>query len=114
MPRSDDTPPRRADDRHDRQAEQTILAIAEDRRRLDAMTTERNDLYDANARFAAQVDALREEIKRKDEEIVRQKILTDSWHGEAMRMRSIIDLAMGTMAQAMGQGEQEAAETGER
>lgn len=121
--RTEESPPRRADDRFDRQAEQTILAIAEDRRRLDAVIKERNDLYDANAKACAQVDLLREMIKKmendhseairqKNEEIVRQKILTDSWHGEAMRLRSAGDLAFGAWMQAMGQGEE--AETGER
>lgn len=95
--------PARVDDRFDRQAEATIYSIAEDRRRLDALTKERNELYDANARMSAQLDVLREELRNREEEIVRRNILAESWHGEAMRLRSAGDIAIAAWMTAVGQ-----------
>jgi hypothetical protein len=96
-------PPVRVDDRFDRQAEATIYSIAEDRRRLDALTKERNELYDANARMSAQLEVLREELRHREEEIVRRNILAESWHGEAMRLRSAGDIAVAAWMAATGQ-----------
>jgi vacuolar-type H+-ATPase subunit H len=91
------------DDRFDRQAEATIYSIAEDRRRLEALTRERNELYDANARMSAQLEVLREELETRGEEIARRIILAESWHAEAMRLHSAGDLAMAAWRQAVGQ-----------
>ncbi len=95
--------PARVDDRFDRQAEATIYSIAEDRRRLDALTKERNELYDANARMSAQLEVLREELSSREDEIVRRNILAESWHGEAMRLRSAGDIAVAAWMAATGQ-----------
>jgi predicted nuclease with TOPRIM domain len=91
------------DDRFDRQAEATIYSIAEDRRRLEALTQERNELYDANARMSAQLEVLREELRHREEEIVRRNILAESWHGEAMRLRAAGDIAIAAWMTAVGQ-----------
>jgi hypothetical protein len=99
--------PARVDDRFDRQAEATIYSIAEDRRRLEALTRERNELYDANARMSAQLEVLREEVETRGEEIARRIILAESWHGEAMRLRAAGDIAVAAWMTAVEQNEKD-------
>lgn len=107
--RQHQTAPERTDDHFDRQAEATILGIAQVRRENERGTIERNQLRDLLADERAENTQLRSALLEKDAEIARHKVMTDAWQHEAARLQAGIEIAAATLQQVAQKAEGDAA-----
>lgn len=93
------------DDRHERQAEATIRAIAQERRELEALRADRDRLHDLNAAAAATIRTHEDTIRNRDGEIARLNALVNSWQHEAARLQGVIEVGVAALLQAAGKNE---------